>query len=51
MPKHENSWHFSTIITHHLSILGLCELLCETEINNVDLVTTLDDSHEEVVRL
>jgi hypothetical protein len=50
MPKHENSWHFSTIITHHLSI-WVSELLCETEINNVDLVTTLDDSHEEVVRL
>jgi len=30
--------------------LGVAELLCETEIDNIDLVTTLADTHQEIVR-
>jgi hypothetical protein len=29
--------------------LGITVLLCETEIDNVDLVSTFTDTHEEVV--
>jgi len=29
--------------------LGVAELLCEAEIDDIDLVTTLSDAHQEVV--
>jgi len=31
--------------------LQVSELLCETEINDIDLIPTLADPHKEVVRL
>lgn len=31
--------------------LGVAVLLCETEIDNVDLVASFSDTHQEVIRL
>jgi hypothetical protein len=31
--------------------LWVPELLCETEINDVDLIATLSNTHKEIVRL